>query len=188
MPRALKVFRTAIGFHDAYVAATSRKAALEAWGSATDLFAVGLAEQVTDEALIREPLAYPGTVIKRVRGTPAEHLEAAKPLPPTKRRVVEDVVERRTSPRPAARKPKPRPSRAEIEAAEAAMEPLLARQKSETDDLDRREAELRREREKLRTAHEKERQEADDAVTLARQSHEDAIKRWLAEQERDGGQ
>lgn len=30
--RPLKVFRTAIGFHDAYVAATSRKAALEAWG------------------------------------------------------------------------------------------------------------------------------------------------------------
>jgi hypothetical protein len=33
MPRAakLKVFRTPIGFHDAYVAAPSQKAALEAW-------------------------------------------------------------------------------------------------------------------------------------------------------------
>jgi hypothetical protein len=30
MPRKLKVFRTPIGFHDAYVAAPSRKAALEA--------------------------------------------------------------------------------------------------------------------------------------------------------------
>ena len=29
----LKVFRTSIGFHDAYVAAPSRKAALEAWGA-----------------------------------------------------------------------------------------------------------------------------------------------------------
>jgi len=30
MPRALKVFRTAIGFHDAYVAAPTMKAALAA--------------------------------------------------------------------------------------------------------------------------------------------------------------
>ena len=41
--RRLKVFRTAIGFHDAYVAAPSRKAALEAWGTDKDLFARGVA-------------------------------------------------------------------------------------------------------------------------------------------------
>ena len=34
----LKVFRTAIGFHDAYVASPSRAAALRAWGADTDLF------------------------------------------------------------------------------------------------------------------------------------------------------
>ena len=33
MARALKTFRTAIGFHDAYGAAPSRKAALKAWGA-----------------------------------------------------------------------------------------------------------------------------------------------------------
>ena len=32
MPK-LKVYRTPIGFHDAYVAAPSQKAALDAWGS-----------------------------------------------------------------------------------------------------------------------------------------------------------
>lgn len=34
MPRKqkLKVYRTPIGFHDAYVAAPSQKAALKAWG------------------------------------------------------------------------------------------------------------------------------------------------------------
>ena len=47
----LKVFRTPIGFHDAYVAAPSQKAALEAWGSDSNLFAAGAAELVTDAAL-----------------------------------------------------------------------------------------------------------------------------------------
>ena len=48
MARALKVFRTAAGFHDAYVAAPSRKAALEAWGADVDLFARGIAEHPAD--------------------------------------------------------------------------------------------------------------------------------------------
>jgi len=64
----LKVYRTPIGFHDAYVAAPSQKAALEAWGSDANLFAHGLAEVVTDEALTREPLEHPGKIIKRLRG------------------------------------------------------------------------------------------------------------------------
>jgi hypothetical protein len=33
MPRKQKVFRTSTGFHDAYVAAPSRKKALEAWSA-----------------------------------------------------------------------------------------------------------------------------------------------------------
>ena len=37
--RKLQVFRTAIGFDDALVAAPSRKAALTAWGAEKDLFA-----------------------------------------------------------------------------------------------------------------------------------------------------
>src|SRR3546814_12633677 len=65
-----------IGFHDAYVAAPSQKAALEAWGADANLFARGVAEVVTDPALTAEPLAHPGTVIKRPRGSMAEHLAA----------------------------------------------------------------------------------------------------------------
>lgn len=52
--RRLKVFWTPIGFHDAYVAAASQKAALEAWGSDSNLFAAGLAEMVTDAKLTRK--------------------------------------------------------------------------------------------------------------------------------------
>lgn len=79
----LKVFRTPAGFHDAYVAASSQKAALEAWGSDADLFARGIAEVVTDEELSREPLENPGKVIKRLRGTAAEQLAS---LPPDRTR------------------------------------------------------------------------------------------------------
>jgi len=74
--KKLKVFRTPIGFHDAYVAAPSRKAALEAWGSDGDLFAQGLAEVVTDPKLTKKALARPGEVIRMRRGTEAEQLRA----------------------------------------------------------------------------------------------------------------
>jgi len=47
----LKVFRTPIGFHDAYVAAPSQKAALEAWGTDTNLFEAGAAELDTEPKL-----------------------------------------------------------------------------------------------------------------------------------------
>jgi hypothetical protein len=88
MPRQpkLKVYRTPIGFHDAYVAAPSQKAALAAWGSDANLFARGVAELVTDEALTREPLDKPGEVIRRPRGTTAEYIAALpKDAPPRPR-------------------------------------------------------------------------------------------------------
>ena len=72
----LKVYCTSIGFHDAYVAAPSQKAALEAWGSSADLFARKQAQAVDDPALMAEPMARPGEVIKRLRGSTEEHLAA----------------------------------------------------------------------------------------------------------------
>lgn len=105
MARALKVYRTAIGFHDAYVAAPSMKAALAAWGTDKDLFARKAAELVEDRALTAEPLANPGKVIRVPRGSAAEHVKAL------------GKIERRPAPRPAGEKranpPKrpPRPQR-----------------------------------------------------------------------------
>jgi len=72
----LKVYRTPIGFHDAYVAAPSQKAALVAWGADADLFARGVAETVSDEALTREPLEQPGVVVRKLRGTGDEQMAA----------------------------------------------------------------------------------------------------------------
>ncbi|KAK0344617.1 hypothetical protein LTR94_013951 [Friedmanniomyces endolithicus] len=51
--RPFKVFRTSAGFEDAYVAAKSQKAALEAWGARSNLFASGMAEIVTDPQLTK---------------------------------------------------------------------------------------------------------------------------------------
>ena len=101
--RKLKVYRTAIGFHDAYVAAPSKKAALEAWGTTKDLFARGAAELVDDPALTQEPLAHPNTVIKRARGSADEQI-AALPANKIKGKAPKKVK---------------RPSRAELDKAEA---------------------------------------------------------------------
>ncbi|OYW44521.1 MAG: hypothetical protein B7Z08_09280 [Sphingomonadales bacterium 32-68-7] len=117
MPRKLKVFRMPIGFDDAYVAAPSRKAALAAWGAEHDQFARGVAEEVTDPALIQAPLAHPGEVIRLSRGDLAAQLKAG---PPKRKKasaaVVGDAPERKKP------KPSPPPKRDELDAAEAALE------------------------------------------------------------------
>ncbi len=74
----LKVYCTPAGFHDVLVAAPSQKAALEAWGADSNLFARGIAELVTDPKLMAEPLERPGEVVKIPRGTKREHLAALK--------------------------------------------------------------------------------------------------------------
>jgi hypothetical protein len=136
-PPKLKVYRMAVGFHDAYVAAPSQKAAAAAWGSGTDVFARGEAELVTDPALTAEPLARPGEIVKRLRGTAAEQIAAlgggraaagarksgaGRPPAP---------IAKSGSARPAPAKPPPpkaaRPSRAALDAAEAALAEAEAR-------------------------------------------------------------
>jgi hypothetical protein len=136
-PRAqkLKVFRTPIGFHDAYVAAPSQKAALEAWGADSNLFAQGIAEVVTDPALMEEALAQPGEVVRKLRGSAEDHVRALgdPPKPPARRVPANDQLddeETRPAPRSRARNARaapprkakpPRPSRAPVEKAEAAL-------------------------------------------------------------------
>nr|WP_231708440.1 hypothetical protein [Sphingomonas populi] len=140
----LKVYRTPIGFHDAYVAAPSQKAALAAWGSDHDLFARGIAELVEDPDLTREPLAKPGEVIRRSRGTTAEQIAA---LPPDRPKRAREAAAEPPRPAPKAKpKPKPRPDRAPLDAARAALDDVAARHRRERDTLGEREAALARER------------------------------------------
>lgn len=175
---ALKVFRTPIGFHDAYVAAPSRKAALRAWGADKDLFASGSAELVTDPALTAEPLAAPGEVIRRSRGNLAGHLEAAGRA---KRRRPNPGKERTATAPRRARAPKPRPSRDKLDQAEAAAKAFETRAAGERAEVDRREAQLLEQRKALNARHRREADKLDAQLERARARHEREMERWRAE-------
>ncbi|MBJ7319248.1 MAG: hypothetical protein JHC96_10650 [Brevundimonas sp.] len=65
MAPRLKVFTWSDGFHAFTVAASSRPKALEAWGAKQDLFATGLASQLSGGPDHDAALAAPGEVIWR---------------------------------------------------------------------------------------------------------------------------
>ncbi|MBY9063918.1 hypothetical protein K7957_13320 [Sphingomonas yunnanensis] len=182
MARKLKVFRTPAGFHDAYVAAPSRKAALAAWGADADLFARGVAEEVTDAALMEEPLACPGEVVRRSRGSAAEQLAALPPDRPKRARTAaeEEVPRRKATARAKVAKepPAPRPSRAELEAAEAALEQEDARRRDEEKALAERQAALDRQRREAGRRHERERARLDDARVRAAEAYAASVEKW----------
>lgn len=164
--RALKVYRTPIGFHDAYVAAPSQKAALKAWGASADLFARGAAEVVSDAALTAAPLAAPGVVVRLARGTADEHM-AALPV---------DA--------PRAAKPEratvstPRPSRAALDATERAIASARERQRAQDDALAEREAAVARERRDARRAHADQLAKLEHDREEAKARYDDAVTHW----------
>jgi hypothetical protein len=176
VPRKLKVFRTSTGFHDAYVAAPSRKAALAAWGADADLFARGVAEQVTDPTLMTKPLERPGEVIRVSRGDLAAQLKALGPRKAAKRREVN----------PTARKPRPRepagsgppPGRDGIEAAEKALAQALKRHAAETGALERQRDAVERRLETLRARQANERARLERKRDDARQAYSEALANW----------
>lgn len=188
----LKVYRTPIGFHDAYVAAPSQKAALAAWGSDANLFARGIAEPVEDPELTREPLEKPGSVIRRLRGTAAEQL-AALPADPPRRTAPaprnegddKDAAPRRRKASPAAKaapkpKPKPvaRPDRAALDKAREVMEEIEVRYRRERDALAAREAALANERRATEKAHDDEVASAQKEIDRAEAAYERTMRKW----------
>jgi hypothetical protein len=170
----LKVFRTAVGFHDAYVAAPSKKAALEAWGTKKDLFGRGAAELVTDEELSAEPLANPGKVIKRSRGTTAEQIAA---LPPKKAAAIKPKCPE-AEPKTAKPKRAPKPSRAKVDAADRAIDGAEVEYRRRVADLKTREAELAAERRKLEKDHDDQVVRLEGAADDARVAYDRAMAGW----------
>lgn len=77
MARKLKTFTTSAGFFDLAVSAPSMKAALEAWGSKSNLFHQGFAKVSEDQAIVAATLAKPGIVLRRPVGTKAAFSEKA---------------------------------------------------------------------------------------------------------------
>ena len=143
----LKVYRTSAGFADAYVAAASQAAALKAWGVRDDLFSIGEAQVVTDEALTAEPLARPGEVVRRPRGDMAAMLAAT----PRVAKSAKSRAEPLESLRPTKPPPPPPPDRSALDAAEQALRERRERLARKLDaigqerlELDRQEARARR--------------------------------------------
>jgi len=184
----LKVFRTPIGFHDAYVAAPSQKAALDAWGAGSNLFASGSAERVEDPELMRDPLADPGKVIRRLRGTFAEHVaalpkddaknapkrESAKPSKPGKKA----RVGARMSTTSLPPRPNPRPDRTPLDRAEAALAMIETQHAEAMADLARRQAELDADRRALQTRQHREKEKLQRRINAARGKYDRAIRVW----------
>jgi hypothetical protein len=194
----LKVYRLPVGFHDAYVAAPSQKAAIEAWGSDKDVFQRGQAELVEDPKLTKEPLASPGEVIKRLRGTAAEQMAAlgkSEPAPRRKSRRTSSEAEpeararssagakpsARAKPAPRPRpppKPKPRPSRAALDKAEQALAEAEERHQQDRRKIAEREAALARERKALEKKQADERERLEARRDKAEAAHDEAMRRW----------
>lgn len=173
----LKVFRTPIGFHDAYVAAPSRKAALAGWGADKDLFARGAAEEVTDPALTAAPLARPGEVVKVSRGSREEQLAALPEATPK-------VAAKRGRAARAAKadpKPKPKPSRNALDAAEQALAEAETRHEDERTALAEEEAALERRKRDAKRAHDAEVARLERERMAAESDYRAALETWRSD-------
>jgi hypothetical protein len=194
MPK-LKVFRTPIGFHDAYVAAPSQKAALEAWGADANLFARGIAEVVTDADLIEAPLQTPGKVIRVLRQaegaseprptqpkrSKTRRSRSAEPSAPPRRRPGKETPVPPSS--KAAKKPKakPRPSRNPLDKAEVA----LASEDEAYADADHvlkdKEQAIKEEMRKLRQAHDRKLEKLTSRRDRLKADYRRRIEEWASE-------
>lgn len=177
----LKVFTAPIGFHDVYVAAPSRAAALRAWGSDHDLFARGVASEVTDAELMKEPLAKPGEVIRRLRGTEAEQF-AALPVDEKPKGGAGRRRPKADMPAKPPRKAVPRPSRKTLDGAEAALKAAEARHRDEDAPAKEKVEEAQRERRELQHRNSAEAQELAHARDEARDRYDQAMEQWRTEQ------
>ncbi len=175
MARKLKVFRTSTGFHDAYVAAPSRKAALEAWGADADLFARGVAEQVTDAKLMAAPLERPGDVIKVSRGDLAAQLKA---LGPSRRKQPAGAkADKPGKPRNKA-KSGPSPKRDRVDAAEAALKEARLRHAEEAGKLEAERDAIERKLEALKARQARQIARLERKRDEAREAYREALARW----------
>jgi colicin import membrane protein len=176
MARKLKIYQTSLGFFDLAIAAPSMKAALQAWGSETNLFHQGFAKETDDPAIVAAALAKPGVVLRRPvgsDGTFSEHAELPKNL------LIEKVKERPAKPRATTSEPP-----AQKVDDKAAREAALAFERErKRRDSERRKEETAREKEQKRRdserrkeeiARERERKQREQAIAKAEAALEEA--------------
>src|SRR2546423_12394051 len=157
MARRLKTYQTSLGFFDEAIAAPSMKAALEAWGTKTNLFHQGVAKEVDDPEVIAATMRKPGVILKRPVGSNGPFKEHAD-LPTHLSR---DEVKGR----PAKPRAKPKQPARKID-DKAARKAALAFEKEQT----RRESERRKEE----AAQAKQRERREKAVAKAEAAIQDA--------------
>ena len=172
--KKLKVFRTPIGFHDAYVAAPSMKAALEAWGSSTNLFSQGAAELITDPKLTKAPLARPGEVVRVPRGSAGEHVRALGKTRPVKKEAGSRIKSGMTNERKRGR----RPSSAAVDRAEKALAQAEAKHREALARLQAEAEVIARRRGELEAKHRGERERLNEKVDEAREKYRAAMEEW----------
>lgn len=78
MARKLKTYQTSLGFFDLAIAAPSMKAALEAWGTDSNLFHQGVAKESDDPDVIAATVAKPGVILRRPVGSDRSFKEHAE--------------------------------------------------------------------------------------------------------------
>jgi colicin import membrane protein len=149
MARKLKTYQASIGFYDLAIAAPSMKAALEAWGAASNLFHQGVAKESEDPDVIAATTASPGVVLRRPVGSDGRFREHSD-LPTHLAKVDHDHKKLV----PKSKKQAPRPTD-----EKAAREATLLFEKQER----RRESQRKRDE----AAEEKRRQRRQEAISKA---------------------
>ena len=165
MARKLKTYQTSLGFFDLAIAAPSMKAALQAWGSETNLFHQGFAKETDDPAIVAATFAKPGVVLRRQSdGAFSEHAELPKDLP------IDRMKERTAKPRATTREPP-----AQKVDDKAAREAVLAFERErKRRDSERRKEEVAREKERKR--REQAIAKAETALEKAKRDHETKVE------------
>ena len=166
MARKLKTYQTSLGFFDMAIAVPSMKAALEAWGSKSNLFHQGFAREVDDPDVIAATMSKPGVILRRPVGSDGPFKEDAD-LP-------SDLSREKVRGRPQKRRAKPgkRPS--------PKMDDQAARKAALAYERDQRQRESQRRKETAARTKERERRElaigkAEAAIEEARRAHEQRV-------------
>jgi hypothetical protein len=168
--RKLKVFQAQFGFHDSVVAASSKAAALRAWGTHQNLFADGQASIATDEAAVKAALAHPAIPLLRAVGSNDAFELKATSLP----KVPDEPKRVPAKAAPIKRKADaavaPSADRSKLDAAELAVRELDEARKREEARLRRKQEELETEVSEAQSAYVEHRKEATAALIDARKA------------------
>ena len=128
-----------------------------------------------------EALAQPGIVIKKLRGTEAEHLAALGPMPEKAKATTKPATEiAQAPPPPPAKKakPAPRPSRDALDAADMALAKAQAEQKATLTLMDKQITALREEKSKVEAAQDRELARLEERVQSERARYDAALEKW----------